>query len=163
MKEILELFNTFSGTSIIIFIVMLAFAIKGVVTFVDWGYGRLKQYFDKKHGNQENKEKILEKLDSHSKDILEIKEAFAQQQKLINLLVNSDRDDIKAWITEKHHFYCYEKKYIDDYTLDCIEKRFRHYEDEGGNSFVATLMQEIRALPKISMVMEDNNKDKKQK
>lgn len=163
MKEILELFNTFSGTSIIIFIVMLAFAIKGVVTFVDWGYGRLKQYFDKKHDNQENKEKILEKLDSHSKDILEIKEAFAQQQKLINLLVNSDRDDIKAWITEKHHFYCYEKKYIDDYTLDCIEKRFRHYEDEGGNSFIATLMQEIRALPKISMVMEDNNKDKKQK
>lgn len=163
MKEILELFNTFSGTSIVIFIVMLAFAIKGVVTFVDWGYERLKQYFDKKHSTQESKEKILEKLDSHSKDILEIKEAFAQQQKLINLLVNSDRDDIKAWITEKHHFYCYEKKYIDDYTLDCIEKRFRHYEDEGGNSFVATLMQEIRSLPKISMVMEENNKDKKQK
>lgn len=158
MKEILELFNTYSGTSIIVFIVMLAFAAKGIITFVDWAYARLKQHFDTKSGSQKKRDEVIEKLNSHSKDILDLKEAVIQQQELINLLVNSDRDDIKAWITEKHHFYCYEKKYIDDYTLDCIEKRFSHYEEEGGNSFVATLMAEIRALPKISMVKEEDNK-----
>ena len=39
-------------------------------------------------------------------------------------------------------------KCIDDFSLDCIEKRFAHYQDEGGNSFIAALMAEIRALPK---------------
>ena len=66
----------------------------------------------------------------------------------VNLLIASDRDDIKSWITEKHHYYCYSQEWIDDYSLDCIEKRFAHYQDEGGNSFIAALMAEIRALPK---------------
>ena len=65
-------------------------------------------------------------------------------------MVESDKDDIKAWITEKHHFYCYEKRHIDDYSLDCIEKRYAHYQDEGGNSFVEDLMKDIRKLPKTS-------------
>lgn len=70
----------------------------------------------------------------------------------ITNLTASDKDDIKAWITEKHHHFCYEIKYIDDYSLDCIEKRYAHYVDEGGNSFIRTLMEEIRNLPKVSDV-----------
>ena len=66
----------------------------------------------------------------------------------INLLIASDRDDIKSWITEKHHYYCYSQEWIDDYSLDCIEKRFKHYQDENGNSFVENLMNELRTLPK---------------
>ena len=60
----------------------------------------------------------------------------------------SEKDDIKAYITEKHHFFCYEKKWIDDHSLDCLERKNKHYKDEGGNSFIDGLMAEIRALPK---------------
>ena len=66
----------------------------------------------------------------------------------INILIDSDKDDIKSFITKEHHFYCYEKHWIDDYSLDCIERRYKHYQEENGNSFVADLMKEIRQLPK---------------
>ena len=68
----------------------------------------------------------------------------------VQLLTEADQYDIKAWITEKHHYFCYEKKWIDDYNLDCIEKRYHYYTLEGGNSFIADLMEEIRTLPRVS-------------
>ena len=85
-----------------------------------------------------------------------------ETKKTMSILLASDKDDIKSWITEKHHYFCYEKKVIDDYSLDCIEKRYQHYVDEGGNSYVATLMREIRALPKVSMLKE-HDKDEYRK
>jgi hypothetical protein len=38
--------------------------------------------------------------------------------------MKSDKDSIKAFITKEHHYFCYEKGWIDDYNLDCLEKRF---------------------------------------
>ena len=32
--------------------------------------------------------------------------------------------------------------------MDCIEKRYGHYIQENGNSYVADLMQNLRSLPK---------------
>jgi hypothetical protein len=42
----------------------------------------------------------------------------------IKNLTKSDRDAIKAYITKEHHHFCYEAGWIDDYNLDCIERRF---------------------------------------
>ena len=36
----------------------------------------------------------------------------------------------------------------DDYTMDVLEKRYVHYKDEGGNSYAAHLMADLRELPK---------------
>ena len=36
-----------------------------------------------------------------------------------------------------------------------MEKRYKHYADEGGNSFVATLMSEVRALPKMPNMISE--------
>jgi hypothetical protein len=41
-----------------------------------------------------------------------------------------------------------QKGYIDDYCLDCLEKKYKHYVKEGGNSFIESLMKEIRNLPR---------------
>ena len=38
--------------------------------------------------------------------------------------------------------------WIDDFSLDCLERRYQHYADEGGNSFIEGFMEELRALPK---------------
>lgn len=62
--------------------------------------------------NQQNTDKILQNLATK-----------------IDMLIDSDKDDIKSFITEKHHYYCYKVGYIDDFSLDCIEKRFKHYSD----------------------------------
>jgi hypothetical protein len=39
-------------------------------------------------------------------------------------------------------------KWIDDFSLNCLEKRYEHYLAEKGNSFVHNLMDDLRALPK---------------
>ena len=66
----------------------------------------------------------------------------------VDMLTASDKDAIKAFITREHHYFCYQKGWIDDYSLDCLERRYQHYVEEEGNSFVGQLMEEIRALPR---------------
>ena len=70
--------------------------------------------------------------------------------KKIDMLIDSDKDAIKAYITQKHHFFCYEQGWIDDFSLDCIERRYQHYKEEGGNTFIDGFMGELRQLPKGS-------------
>ena len=151
----LELLETYSFSQIIIVIIFLAIAIKEGITLITW----FKDFFRKKFNddmkntvatNKQNeqidkiKEDIQILIDNQEKIFKEI-ELFKQQ---LEMIIESDKDDIKSWITEKHHFYCYEIKWIDDYSMDCIEKRYRHYKDEGGNSFIEELMNELRGLPK---------------
>lgn len=131
-----ELLSQFQLHEIVLFIVLLAAALKGVWSFIEW----LISKFNKGYTSKKKKE-------SQDKQIEDLATAVAGMQKSIQLLLDSDRDDIKAWITKEHHYYCYVKGYIDDFSLDCIEKRYSHYKDEGGNSFIASLMAEIRALP----------------
>ena len=144
MNESIQLLTQFDMTTILIFIILIALSAKGIITFFDWVKERIMKIFNK----QSKKEKELEQLQQQELDIKELRKNIESIQSNINLLIESDKDDIKAYITEKHHFYCYQQKYIDDYTLNCLEKRFNHYEVEGGNSFVHNLMDELRALPK---------------
>lgn len=152
----LELLGTYSLTQIVTFIILLAIAVKEGITLVIW----FKDFFKKKFNNdmkntvatKERNEQICKikedmqtLIDSQEKIFKEI-ESFKQQ---LEMIIESDKDDIKSWITEKHHFYCFEKKWIDDYSMDCIEKRYGHYKDEGGNSFIEELINELRSLPKI--------------
>ena len=151
----LELLGTYSLTQIVTFIILLAIAVKEGITLVIW----FKDFFKKKFNDdmkntvatKERNEQICKikedmqtLIDSQEKIFKEI-ESFKQQ---LEMIIESDKDDIKSWITEKHHFYCFEKKWIDDYSMDCIEKRYGHYKDEGGNSFIEELMNELRSLPK---------------
>ena len=154
MKELLE---TFTVEQIIIFLALLGFSIKEVVSFFDWASARINQKAKKENVHDELKNEIKtlnNDLKAGLKEIYqtvdENKKTQEKMQKTINLLVESDKDDIKSWITERHHYFCYEKGYIDDYNLDCMEKRFKHYIDEHGNSFVEELMEEVRHLPRIS-------------
>lgn len=144
MNELIQLLKQFDITTFLTFTIVLALAAKGVIIFFDWVKERLMKMFNK----QTKKQRQIEQLRQQEKSIKELKSNMENIQSKMNLLIESDKDDIKAWITEKHHFYCYQQKYIDDYTLDCLEKRFSHYEVEGGNSFVHNLMEELRALPK---------------
>ena len=148
-----ELITNYSWSEIVLFVIAFSAAIKGVVTFWDWGKDRLRKVYDKEDKIEEIKSLIVE----NKKQMNEFSNIQAQTineiqhlKENITNLTASDKDDIKAWITEKHHHFCYDIKYIDDYSLDCIEKRYAHYVDEGGNSFIGKLMEEIRNLPKVS-------------
>lgn len=153
-----ELLNAHSTAEIIGIIVALGLAVKGVITFFDWAYARIKKAFDRQHKEEHEEQVIEDKIASHDKKIEQLSNNFTETNKLIerltrkvDLLINSDKDAIKAYITREHHHFCYDQEWIDDYSLDCIEKRFAHYEAEGGNSFVLNLMEELRALPNVPL------------
>ena len=162
-----ELLNTYSVSEILIFAMMLFVAIKGVTDAYDWVRGKISKVTDRELQKRKKDKDIEIRFDVNSNDIQKILKHLEDSDKKmetltksVQMLIDSDKDDIKAWITEQHHYFCYKLKAIDDYRLDTIEKRYSHYVAEGGNSFIETLMEEIRRLPKIS-VTETVNKDSK--
>lgn len=140
----IELLQNFSIQQILFFIVLLALAIRGCVSFIDWISGRTKQAVHK----ADEPEQLRKDIESQSKEINELKTLINTLTDKVNMLINSDKDSIKAYITKEHHEFVYNKGWIDDYSLNCIEQRYTHYTDEGGNSFIANLMDELRKLPK---------------
>jgi len=162
-----ELFEVYSATEIITFVIMLALALKGFIDFYDWAKGRINKTVQSRIDEQKDQEETTHAISDNigsikelSENQIEMSKQLQQLTNSIQILIDSDKDDIKSWITEKHHYFVYDKKYIDDYSLDCIEKRYKHYEDEGGNSFILDLMKEIRALPKISTQSSSNENNK---
>lgn len=144
----LELLSTFSIAQIMIFIVLLAIAIKKVSDFIDWLQSKISKRDKKNHSEDEWKTKISTRLDTFDSTLDKIEDSIDKITDKVDILMESDKDDIKAFITREHHYFCYQKGWIDDYSLDCLEKRFMHYKQEKGNSFIEQLMNEIRALPK---------------
>lgn len=158
----LDLLSRYSVSEILIFLVTFALAIKGTVSFYDWGIERLRKIFKKENDQESEMNTIHKRLAKGNKNF----EILSENQKIfekallditekINLLIESDKDDIKSYITKEHHTFCYDKEWIDDYSLDCIERRYSHYKEEGGNSFVKDLMEELRRLPKHPPLKEE--------
>lgn len=140
----IQLLSQYSINDIIIFIILLALAFKGVFSFFTWMGDFLKQAVH----HAETPQKLQQIIKQQKKQINDLKECLSQLNDSVHLLIKSDKDAIKAYITRQHHYFVYERKWIDDYSLDCLQKRFVHYEEQGGNTFVLDLMQELRDLPK---------------
>lgn len=152
MKELLQ---NYSLTDLFIITIFLALSLKSLISFVDWIEQRLKKFFNKQQTKVSEKQllerrlqdgsRIMDNLTQHQQKTDEI---LNNLSKKIDMLIKSDKDDIKSYITKEHHYFCYQKQWIDDFSLDCIEKRYKHYTDEGGNSFIGQFMEQLRALPK---------------
>ena len=152
----IELLETFSIKEILIFVVILALAIKGVIDFIDWVKKRIRKNYKAEqlksnrttHVNSQIKN-CDARIDELGERVDTIVERIDYLIDNIELLSESNKDAIKSYITKEHHCFCYEQKWIDDYSLDCLEKRFAHYIKLGGNSFIKDLMEELRSLPKV--------------
>lgn len=134
----MQLLQRFSLSEIFVFLILFTLALKGGISTVEWFFDRGRKFFHKTYQKPKELEDTLESLIKVVKNLT----------KQVNVLVQSDKDDIKAFITRQHHYFCYKVGSIDDQSLDCIEKRFTHYVQEGGNSYIHNLMQELRKLPR---------------
>ena len=150
----IALLQHYSLSDILMFTVFLALAIKSLISFFDWAYVYIKKFFNIHYSKINQKEALERRLQKVSQVMTELKnnqqttdEILKDLSAKIDMLISSDRDDIKSYITREHHYFCYKLGYIDDFSLDCIEKRFKHYSDEGGNSFIENFMKDLRALP----------------
>ena len=142
-------------SDILLFAVFLALAIKSLISFFDWVYKHIKKCFKAEHVKLNSKEELERRLQHGSKVMATLQEnqkatgiMLQDLSAKIDMLIDSDRDDIKSDITREHHYFCYQVGWIDDFSLDCLERRYQHYANEGGNSFIEGFMNELRALPK---------------
>ena len=150
-----QLLANYSLTQILTFIVVLALAFKGVATYADWFKDRTKKAVLFSMKPEELAKKLEEEIKMREQEVkrlenlnLSLKTELDSVMEKLDLLIRSDKDDIKAWITTQYHFFVDQQGWIDDYSLDCIERRYEHYKEENGNSFINDLMYELRRLPK---------------
>ena len=136
----LELLQTFSLSDILIFAVLFILALKGSVEFMDWLSDRGFKFFKRRYQRPRQIEQSIKKMERTIELLC----------KKVDLLTQSDKDAIKAYITKEHHYFVYQKGWIDDYSLDCIERRFTHYNEQGGNSFIDDVEKEIRKWVVVS-------------
>lgn len=152
-----DLLQTFSLSEIVLFLVLLIIGVKEIWSALDWIKEKSRTSIDKEHEEKDEKEKLaetVEELQAGKKEIYDtfdvISKSFEKLDKQVEMLIESDKEDIKSYIVKEHHYFCYEQGWIDDYSLECMERRFAVYRQEHGNSFVEGLMNEVRALPKIA-------------
>lgn len=143
-KIMQQLFTNYSTGQIIIFIIIIAIAVKELLTLIDW----FKERARKQIKQQDRPFELEQATKRQDKELNEIRDCIRDLTKDVQLLIDSDRDSIKFSITKEHHYYVYQLGYIDDYSLDILEKRYAHYLSYGGNSYIGTLIDELRSLPK---------------
>ena len=136
MKELLQ---SYSIEEIIIFVSLLLLAAKEVMSTLDFFSEKNQNLYERKQN-----EKML------NTTVLNLSEQMTKIQATLNMLCESDKDDIKAWLVDKLKYYkAHPEEKIDDYTLDTIERRYKHYVEEGGNSYIKdNVIVELRNIAK---------------
>ena len=76
---------------------------------------------------------------------------FTDFETQLQNLCDRMQDSTRAYIIDKHHHYCYQIGAIDDMALQDIERRFMYYKAAGGNTFIDSMMEEVRNLPRLTL------------
>lgn len=63
-----------------------------------------------------------------------------------SLLIESDREGIKSYITDKY-YQALSDRYIELHVLETLELRYKMYLQENGNTYVRKLMESMREMP----------------
>ena len=152
----------FSIGQIILFIILLALAFKGVVEFVKWIRGYVRERVKKEERPDKLQEQLEQMEQTHCKHIAQLQEKDEKLQRDIDevasnvkILINSDKAAILDRITQQHHYFM-RLGWIDDFSLETVEKRYRYYQEEGGNSFAEDLVMDLRKLPKTPPEVNQN-------
>lgn len=151
MDAIADLFSAYSIESIIILLILVGVALKFVIDLTTFFYDKGKKHFGKKSEQEQAKDEFLECLKSIKEEVLENREVAQKLEQQVDLLTERLQENTRSYIIDKHHYFCFEIKAIDDFNLQSLERRYLYYKAAGGNSYIDGLMQEIRELPKVTM------------
>ena len=150
-----ELLSQYTIPQIILFIAALIFIVKGVQDTIDFFKNKYNQKFNKDYDTKTKEirlEEFYEMAGEQHKEVMmemeKVSESVNQLSQRIDKLTESDMHDIKQFIVREYHYFVEQKKWIDDYSLDTILLRYADYKQEGGNSYIEMLIDEIKKLPK---------------
>ncbi|HRT02953.1 MAG TPA: hypothetical protein P5513_03340 [Candidatus Diapherotrites archaeon] len=150
----MELLEQYTIPQIIAFIIGLVAMIKGAWDTIEYFKNKYKRKFNKDYDvkiKETKLEDFYNKTQQRHKEVMakidKMSDSVDTLSKRIDKLTESDMHDIKQFIVREHHYFV-SKGWIDDYSLDSIMLRYEDYKEEGGNSYIKTLVEEIKALPK---------------
>lgn len=157
-----ELLASFSIAQIIICVGGIILAIKGAWDLIDYFKSKYNEKFNKDYTRLKEKELLqehyvtckkqheetMEQYGTLTGKIDEVIDSMDELNHRVDALTESDMHDIKQSIVKSYHYFTEQKKWIDDFNLECLELRYKDYLNEGGNSYIEGLMKEIRQLPK---------------
>lgn len=158
MDAINTLLNQYSFADIIILLITIGIAIKFIGDLWEWFSSRIRKRFNLQSDQQKWQDKIeasiadikkdTEKFQSQIEDVrYDISMLGEQQENTTERL----QENTRSFIIDKHHYFCYKVKAIDDINLQSLERRYMYYKTAGGDSFIDDLMDEIRELPKVNL------------
>jgi hypothetical protein len=157
-----DLFLEYSIPQLIVFTIGIIIFIKGGWDIIDFFREKYKKKFNKDYDTkrqeevwqehyldcQRQYEETMGAYESLSEKMDGVINSVEKIGARVNELIESDKHDIKQDIVRNYHFFVDKQGWIDDFSLDTLELRFEDYKSEGGNSYIAGLMSEIRQLPK---------------
>lgn len=128
--------------AIIVFCIMLAIAIKEFIELVKYFKKVIKEQVHKSEKNDEQDALLA----NNSEQIKEILITVKDVQKKVGILETSDKDGIKAWIVDQYEKVTDDNSKLTEMGWDLLQRRFKHYKDEGGNSYIESLMDEMKEI-----------------
>lgn len=157
-----ELLGTFSLETIII---ILCVAVPAIIKGINWVIKTVSAANKRKKelkgiGAQEllEEQEIEDRFEAGEERISELeseekqlKTLLKKQQQQIDLLIQSDELDIKAWIKQQHEHWTHIGA-IDSESLSLVLDRFQVYTKEGGNSWAERMVKDIKALPIVTAI-----------
>lgn len=156
-----QLFTQYSIEALIILVALLGFSIKAMSELWEWFYNKFKEHFSFRTQRDQDHQQLITEIKELSTEIKETREEvhslennmeqFSDQMKITTERL---QENARNYIIDKHHYFCYQVKAIDDLSLQSLERRFLYYKAAGGNSFIDGLMEEIRQLPRLSFQNE---------
>lgn len=113
---------------------------------------------ERSNHRQEQVDKMSKQLDEQDRKSADLKKTLENQTKEISslksqigTLTERTQDSTRAYLIDKHHHFCYQTRGIDDMSLQDMERRFMYYKAAGGDTFIDGLMDEVRALPRLTL------------
>lgn len=83
--------------------------------------------------------------------IVSLEEQSQRSEESLDLIQERLQNQARDRLIELHHKYMYEYGMIDDIGLQSMERTYLYYKAAGGNTFIDTLMDEVRALPRPAL------------
>lgn len=166
MGMIEQLLSQYSIETLVILVALLGFSVKAMSELWEWFYNKFKEHFSFRTQRDQDHQQLIEQIKELSNGIKTTQEEvqilennmtqFSDQMKITTERL---QENSRNYIIDKHHYFCYQVKAIDDLSLQSLERRFLYYKAAGGNSFIDGLMEEIRELPRLNFQNEQLLRD----
>ena len=102
MKDLLV---KYSLSEIALFVFLLLVAVKEMLQLFDWFWNRVKRTYDKHRQSDEIEGTVADLNESYEDALHKVNQSFDVINEKIKMLIESDKEDIKSFLTSQHHHF----------------------------------------------------------